>query len=119
MRDLFTIHHSIITAIQSLAFVLNLLLVYVVMRCSSGTLRSYREVFIITCVNDLLLGGLTFVCQPMSFYNGDVSVFYANGFVPKAAPSLVYWLIVLYVACLMANTAFLPVPFLYRYYTIC
>lgn len=55
----------------------------------------------------------------MNFYDGKVSVMYANGFVADAHPSAVYWLMIVYSTCVMANTAFLPVTFLYRYCNIC
>lgn len=55
----------------------------------------------------------------MCFFDGKISVFYANGFISGCNPTFVYVLTVLYVVLVMSNMAFLPVPFLYRYYSVC
>lgn len=66
MPEFLHVHHIVVSVIHGSAVALNALVVLLVCRTAIGTLRRYRDVLLITFVNDLLYSAITFVCQPVS-----------------------------------------------------
>lgn len=59
------LHHSLDTAINGSAFLLNCYLAYVILAHSTHYVKVYRRVLLTTCVSDVLLSLITFLGQPV------------------------------------------------------
>lgn len=64
--DVFATHRIVDISMHSAAIVLNVTMAFVILKNSYGTLRAYKGLFMVTCVNDLLLSALTLLVKPVS-----------------------------------------------------
>lgn len=71
MSEFLHVHHIVVSIIHGWAVALNALVVLLVCRTAIGTLRRYRNVLLVTFVNDLLYSAITFICQPVRFGKGE------------------------------------------------
>ncbi|KAH7718381.1 7TM GPCR protein [Aphelenchoides avenae] len=114
------LHRAIVTCIQSIAVVVNTVLLALIWRYSPRKLSHYRWSFTITCVCDLLLAISTLLAEVVIVSTKEATIFVYNGFFSNVLPSSVlFGFVVAYIAMLHMNICFLCVPFLYRYHVIC
>ncbi|KAH7702556.1 7TM GPCR protein [Aphelenchoides avenae] len=114
------LHRAIVTCIQSIAVLVNTVLLGLIWRYSPRKLSHYRWSFTITCVCDLLLAISTLLAEVVIVSTKEATIFVYNGFFSNVLPSSVlFGLVVAYTAMLHMNVCFLCVPFLYRKYVPC
>lgn len=65
MPDMLALHRALDTSVHFAAFMFNMLLIHVIASNSNSTLRPYKGVLLLTCVNDILLSGVALICQPV------------------------------------------------------
>lgn len=68
MVDVFALHHALDTFVHSVALFLNMGLAHVIMRRSHGSLRAYKGIFMLTCVNDILLSAVALIAQTVGYH---------------------------------------------------
>lgn len=107
-----------------LAYLLNGLLLFLILRQTAPELRPYRKILLTTCLVDLWTCTVLYVYQLKADVQNDVRVFYLGGALARwLAAGLglqqVYWLCVPLFSALVMNGYSMIVPFAYRYLMIC
>ncbi|KAH7714379.1 hypothetical protein AAVH_18263 [Aphelenchoides avenae] len=113
------VHHYFETVIHFAALLLNILLFVIVSRRTTLRYADFKYVIQQACVSDIMLSIAFFLCQPVCLKVEDTFVFFSNGFFAMKSPALDFWLTHFATAGVQANIVFLPVPFVYRYFTVC
>lgn len=65
--DTHRFHHAAESLISSIALVLNLGLLYLILRHSTFKVKSYKRLLLLSCVADVWLALVVFVGQPVGF----------------------------------------------------
>ncbi|KAI1704298.1 serpentine type 7TM GPCR chemoreceptor srd domain-containing protein [Ditylenchus destructor] len=96
------------------AISLNLLLLWLTNYKVTSDMKLYRRLLQMSCVADLGLAVIDFICQPALIIDSGVVLYISNGFVGAINRELSCWLIVMHNIFVYITLIMIPIQFLYR-----
>ncbi|KAH7721200.1 7TM GPCR protein [Aphelenchoides avenae] len=113
------LYHFIDSPVHFVAIALNLVLLYLNVKCSTSRVKTYQGPLLMSCLGDLLLAIVVSVSEVAFLYEDGYFILVANGFVSKRNELFDIICASLYCGMIHAHAVMVVVQFIWRYQIIC
>ncbi|KAH7705632.1 hypothetical protein AAVH_27157 [Aphelenchoides avenae] len=115
MACIVEVHRYLSTAIDGTSALLNMLLLYLILKCSPPYMKTYKFLILLSCIGDLALSLVSIFGQPVVAHDHEYAMVISNGFFSRRSSLLDHIAMALYCVSLHANIVFIVVQFIWRF----
>ncbi|KAH7696722.1 Protein STR-33, partial [Aphelenchoides avenae] len=117
-QELANLHRTSAELLHDLALMLNLLLIYLIIKHSRFQTSAYKYILGLACVMDIVLAVAAVLSRPVCFVSGGFMLLISEG-IGSTNATVAFYTMLFWVSALHANIIGVAVQFAWRYKVVC